>query len=210
MPRALAMMVGIPRVGRLYNVVQPRILVSFGVVMAALSTYLMAHYTLDTSARTVVGAIMIQGIGFAAQFVPLTTVAMMGIPRYRQADAAGMTSLVRQIGGSLGLAAFATFLPRCIAAARTGLGAHLVAGSPAVTDRLARIQQGLIGRGIDPGDAKGAAGRLLSGQEERQATVLAFERLFLLAGIAFMFVLPLGIFLKPPKGMTKGPKVDLH
>jgi len=210
MPRALAMMVGIPLVGRLYNVVQPRILVCFGVAMVALSTYLMAHYTLDTSSRTVVGAIVIQGFGFASLFVPLTTVAMMGIPRYRLADAAGLNSLVRQIGGSLGLAAFATLLPRFIAAARTGLVAHLVAGSAPVTDRLARIQQGLIGRGIDPGDARGAAGRLLGGLVERQASVLAFERLFLLAGIAFAFVLPLGIFLKPPKGMTKGPKVDLH
>ena len=210
MPRALAMMVGIPLVGKLYNVVQPRILVCLGVAMVALSTYMMAHYTLETSSATVVGAIVVQGFGFAALFVPLTTVAMMGIPRYRLADAAGLNSLVRQIGGSLGLAAFATLLPRFVASARTGLVAHLVAGSPAVTERLARIQQGLIGRGIDPGDAKGAAGRLLGGLVERQATVLAFERLFLLAGIAFLFVLPLGIFLKPPKGMTKGPKVDLH
>ena len=208
-PRALAMMVGIPLVGRLYNVIQPRILVCFGVVLVAFSTYLMAHYTLDTSARTVTGAIIIQGFGFASLFVPLTTVAMMGIPRYRLADAAGLNSLVRQIGGSLGLAAFATLLPRFVAAARTGLVAHVVAGSASVTERLARIQQGLIGRGVDPGDATSAARRLLGGLVERQAMVLAFERLFLLAGVAFLFVLPLGLFLRPPRGA--GPvKPDIH
>jgi DHA2 family multidrug resistance protein len=210
MPRALAMMVGIPLVGRLYNFVQPRILVSLGVVMVAFSTYLMAHYTLDTSARTVTGAIILQGFGFASLFVPLTTVALMGIPRYRLADAAGLNSLVRQIGGSLGLAAFATLLPRFVGSARTGLVAHLVAGRADVTQRLGQIQQGLIGRGIDPGDARGAARRLLGGLVERQANVLAFERLFLLAGVAFLFVLPLGIFLKAPKGVAKGPKPDLH
>jgi MFS transporter, DHA2 family, multidrug resistance protein len=208
-PRALAMMVGIPLVGRLYNLVQPRILVSLGVLMVAFSTYLMAHYTLDTSARTVTGAIIIQGFGFASLFVPLTTVAMMGIPRYRLADAAGLNSLVRQIGGSLGLAAFATLLPRFVAAARTGLVAHVVAGSPGVIDRLGRMQQGLIGRGIDPGDATGAARRLLGGLVERQATVLAFERLFLLAGVAFLFVLPLGLFLRPPRGAAPA-KPDIH
>jgi DHA2 family multidrug resistance protein len=43
----------------------------------------------------------------------------------------------------------------------------------------------------------------------RQATVLAFERMFLLAGIAFLFILPLVLFLKSPTG-TRGPKPEVH
>ena len=136
MPRALAMMVGIPIVGRLYNKVQPRILVLIGISLVALSAYMMTHYTLDTGSRTVVFAIIVQGFGFASLFVPLTTVALSTIPRYRLADATGLNSLLRQIGGSLGLAAFATLLPRFIAAARNGLAAHLPAGR-ARGDRLA-------------------------------------------------------------------------
>ena len=62
MPRALAMMVGIPLVGRLYNRVQPRILVIIGVLLVALSAYLMSHYTLATSARSVVAAIVDPGV----------------------------------------------------------------------------------------------------------------------------------------------------
>ena len=77
-----------------------------------------------------VAAIVIQGFGFACLFVPLTTVALAGIPRYRLTDATGLNSLLRQIGGSLGLAAFATLLPHFIAAARTGLAAHLIRGGP--------------------------------------------------------------------------------
>src|SRR5262249_5762714 len=76
MPRALAMMIGLPLVGRIYNRVQPRIVIICGVVLVALSAYLMSQYTLATSSRSVVGAIMIQGFGFAAIFVPLTTVAL--------------------------------------------------------------------------------------------------------------------------------------
>ncbi|HEX2659869.1 MAG TPA: MFS transporter, partial [Polyangia bacterium] len=148
--------------------------------------------------------------GFASLFVPLTTVAMMGIPRYRLADAAGLNSLVRQIGGSLGLAVFATLLPRLVATARAGLVAHVVAGSPGASDRLARIQNGLVARGFDAPEAAGAARRLLGGLVERQATVLAFEHLFMLAGIAFLFVLPLAIFLKAPRGAAPQPKPDLH
>jgi DHA2 family multidrug resistance protein len=189
--------------------VQPRILVVLGVLLVGFSTFLMAHYTLDTSAATVTGAIVIQGFGFAAIFVPLTTVALAGIPRYRLTDATGLNSLLRQIGGSLGLAAFATWLPRFEAQAQVGLAAHVVAGRPDVIGRLARIQQGLIGRGLDPGDARAAAQRMLGGVVTRQAAVIAFERMFLVAGIAFMFVLPLALFLRAPRGV-RAPKAELH
>jgi len=209
MPRALAMMVGIPIVGRLYNKVKARILILIGISLVALSTYLMSRYTLDTSARTVIGAIIIQGLGFSSLFVPLTAVALSTIPRYRLADATGLNSLLRQIGGSLGLATFATLLPRFVAVARNALAAHLTAGSPMVLDRLGMIQRGLVDRGFDVASAQAAAGRVMGGMLMRQATVLAFERMFLLAGIAFLFILPLVLFLKAPTG-APASKPDVH
>ena len=51
--------------------------------------------------------------------------------------------------------------------------------------------------------------RVLDGMVMRQATVLAFERMFLLAGIAFLFILPLVLFLKAPTG-APAPKPDVH
>ncbi|HZL19731.1 MAG TPA: DHA2 family efflux MFS transporter permease subunit [Polyangia bacterium] len=210
MPRALAMMVAIPLVGRLYNYVQPRILVITGVVLVALSAYEMSHYTLDTGSHSVVAAIILQGFGFAALFVPLTTVALASIPRYRMTDATGLNSLLRQIGGSLGLAAFATLLPHFIQSARVGLVAHLVAGRPAVMQRLGGIQSGLVARGLDPGTARQTARRVLDGMITRQSTLLAFERMFVLAGLAFLFVIPLALLLKPPAGSRSKQRVDLH
>jgi DHA2 family multidrug resistance protein len=210
MPRALAMMVAIPLVGRLYNYVQPRILVIMGVVLVALSAYEMSHYTLDTGSHSVVAAIILQGFGFAALFVPLTTVALASIPRYRMTDATGLNSLLRQIGGSLGLAAFATLLPHFVQNARVGLVAHLVAGRPEVMQRLSGIQSGLIARGLDPGTARQTAGRVLDGMLTRQSMLLAFERMFVLAGLAFLLVIPLALFLKPPAGSRSKQRVDLH
>jgi DHA2 family multidrug resistance protein len=208
-PRAFAMMIGIPIVGRLYNIVQPRILVSFGVGLVALSTYMMSHYTLDTGAHTVAGAIIVQGLGFASLFVPLTAVALSSIPRFKLSDATGLNSLLRQIGGSLGLAAFATLLPRFQAAAQLGVSSHLVAGGAQVTARLGQIEQGLVARGLDPGSAHAAAGRMLGGLVARQATVIAFERMFLMAGVAFLFILPLAFLLKPPTG-SRQVRQDAH
>ncbi|HEX3696651.1 MAG TPA: DHA2 family efflux MFS transporter permease subunit [Polyangia bacterium] len=209
MPRAFAMMVGIPLVGRLYNYVQPRILVICGVVLVAFSAYLMSHYTLDTSSRSVVTAIVIQGFGFASLFVPLTTVALAGIPRYRLTDATGLNSLLRQIGGSLGLAAFATLLPHFVVAARSGLSSHIDPGRPEVMARLNAIQSGLGARGLDAGAAHAGAVRILDGMLTQQASLLAFERMFLFAGIAFLFVIPFALLLRRPASARKA-SMELH
>jgi DHA2 family multidrug resistance protein len=204
MPRALAMMIAIPLAGRLYNYVQPRILVMIGVVLVALSAYEMSRYTLDTSSHSVVAAIILQGFGFALIFVPLTS-----IPRFRMTDATGLNSLLRQIGGSLGLAAFATLLPHFVQTARAGLVSHLVAGRPEVMQRIGGIQAGLIARGLDPATATATTHRVLDGMITRQAMLLAFERMFILAGIAFLIVIPISFLLKAPANM-RGKRVDLH
>src|SRR5262249_51677645 len=171
----VAMVVGISVVGRLYNRIQPRVLIIIGVALVSLSAYLMSHYTLATSARSVVTAIVIQGLGFAAIFVPLTTVALAGIPRYRLTDATGLNSLLRQIGGSLGRAACAPLLPPFIASARSGLAAHADPGRPEMMARLHGLQTVLMSRGLDATAARTGAARMIDGTLAQQASVLAFE-----------------------------------
>ena len=209
MPRALAMMVAIPIVGRLYNYVQPRILVMMGVALVALSAYEMSHYTLETGGHSVVAAIVLQGVGFSLLFVPLTTVALASIPRFRLTDATGLNSLLRQIGGSLGLAAFATLLPHFQQSARVGLVSHLVPGRPGGHPARRHDPVRPHRTGTEPGAAQAAATRVLDGMITRQAMLLAFERMFVLAGVAFLFVIPLAFLLKAPANM-RGRKVDLH
>jgi DHA2 family multidrug resistance protein len=77
------------------------------------------------------------------------------------------------------------------------------------------IVHSLLAQGYDPSTAQAAAGRVMGGMVMRQATVLGFERMFMLAGIAFLFILPLVLFLKGPKfdkapGAARAPKPEVH
>jgi DHA2 family multidrug resistance protein len=211
MPRTIVMMAAMPIVGRLYNKVPPRLFVAAGVIMFCLSAFTMSHYTLDTSPDGVMLSLVIQGIGFSFLWVPLTTVALSTIPRHRMADATGSNSLLRQIGGSVGLAIFATVLTRAQDGARAGLVAHLDPGRPQVQQQLQAMQQALHARGgLDAWSAREAATRALDGVIQRQAGVLAFEKVFLLAGILFLLVLPLLLLLKGPTGAASAAKADAH
>jgi DHA2 family multidrug resistance protein len=208
MPRSLVMMVAMPIVGRVYNRVSPRLTVAFGVLLFAVSAHKMSHYTLDTTPSDVVGVLMIQGVAFACLFIPLTTVALASIPRHKLTDATGLNALLRQIGGSLGLAVFASLIPRFSKQAAASMAANLTPGRPEVVSRFTAISSGLERHGYDAWSARAAAGRVLGGVIGKQAMVLTFEKLFLLAGILFLFVLPILIFLKSPE--HERVKVDVH
>ncbi len=196
MPRVLVMMVATPIVGRLYNHVSPRLLVGMGVVLVSLGSFALGQVTLQTTSGGIIHAIVIQGVGFAFLFVPLTTAALSNVPRTRLADATGLNSLLRQIGGSIGVAVFATLLSRYAVHARAAIAAHLTPERPEVLQRLSQMQAFFASHGYDLASAKSAALKALAGAATKQSMVLSFEKVFYLCGIVFLLVLPLLFFLK--------------
>jgi len=197
MPRSLTMLVVMPIVGRLYNKVSPRAVVAFGIILFAYTAWLMGHYTLATSSRGIVNVLILQGVAFSCLFIPLTTIALSSIPRHRLPDATGLNSLLRQVGGSVGLAIMATMITRIATRVRGAMLANVTMSRPVVAMRVEAMKRALGGSAL----------QVLDLQVRRQAMVMAFERLFLICGIAFLCVLPLVFFLKMPEGAEK---MNLH
>jgi DHA2 family multidrug resistance protein len=212
MPRVIVMMIATPLVGRIYNAVSPRIIIGVGVLFIAWGAWDMSHFALQSGQHDVIWAIMTQGVGFSCLFVPLSTVALSSIPRHKMADATGLNSLFRQIGGSIGLAVGATLLTRYGDQARYALVAHLDPARQETWDRLRMMAGGFVARGFDPVAAKHMALRALDGIVQAQATLLAFDHVFFVAGIAFIAVLPLVVFLKMPHDTPDAPRarVEVH
>jgi DHA2 family multidrug resistance protein len=207
MPRSLTMLVVMPIVGRLYNKVSPRATVAFGIVLFAYTAWLMGHYTLASSQRDIINVLIIQGVAFACLFIPLTTMALSTIPRHRLPDATGLNSLLRQTGGSVGLAIFATLLGRYATHARESMLPSVTLMRPEVVERVRGMTRMFMGRGMDAASAQSAATRMLDATVRRQAMVLSFEKLFYLSGILFLCVLPLVLLLRAPKNAEA---VEVH
>src|SRR5947208_14522576 len=161
MPRSLTMLVVMPIVGRIYNKVSPRIVVAVGILIFAYTAWLMGHYTLATSSRGIVNVLIIQGVAFSCLFIPLTTMALSTIPRHRLPDATGLNSLLRQVGGSIGLAIMATMMTRFATRIRGSMLNNLSLDRTAVAARIAIMQRMLTGRGFDPAAAQRTALQML-------------------------------------------------
>ncbi len=208
MPRVLAMIVLSPIVGKLYDRVPARFLVGAGALFLFFGSWQMRVFTLNTSSSDVGMALVFQGAGFAFLFVPLTTIAIAGVPRALLADATGLNSLFRQIGGSIGIAIFTTLLTRFSVEARAAVSAHVDATRPEVFERIAAMQHALMARGLDAHAAREGALRMLDGLVTQQAMVITFERLFELAAVTFLVVLPALVLLRP--SATGAPKAEVH
>jgi MFS transporter, DHA2 family, multidrug resistance protein len=158
----------------------------------------------------VIFAIILQGVGFACLFVPLTTTALASVPRHLLPDATGLNGLFRSVGGSIGLAVFASLIAVYTQEARSSIVAHLSPTDPETQARIALLERALMSRGLDAVSAHAGALRALSGEVQRQAAALAFDKLFLLAGVLFLAVLPLLALLKVVRAPAAAgvPKIE--
>ena len=203
------MMVAVPIVGRLYNRLSPRLLIAVGIAFIAAGSLDQSRLTLQSSARDVVIALGIQGVGFACLFVPLTTVALSNIPRHQLSDATGLNSLLRQIGGAIGLATFVTLLEDFGNDARVAVASHVTELAPAAAERLELLTRGFIHAGLDRASSHAAALLSISGTVARQALVLAFDKVFLISGFMFLAVMPQLFFLeRPERGAPRRAGLD--
>lgn len=208
MPRVIAMMLAVPLVGRLYQRFSPQLFIGIGVLMFSTSSWMLSHLTLESGRSDIIVPLIVQGIAFAFLFVPLTTVALANIPRHQMADATGLSSLLRQIGGAIGLAIFSTLIGSYAVVARGGIEPHLTLTRPEVWQRMQALQQSFMARGYDAVSAKAAAMRAMGGSVIGQSMVLSFEHIFILAGALFLLVLPLTFLLRVPKAATTKPGAD--
>jgi DHA2 family multidrug resistance protein len=196
MPRALVMMVATPIVGRIYNRVSPRLLVALGLVCVALGSLDMGRFTLQTSDTGIITTLLLQGVGFSLLFVPLTTVALSHVARTQLTDASGLNSLVRQFGGSAGLAIYGTLLGQYTTRAQAALAVHVDPYRPEVAQRLELMTRGMIANGMDAATAHATALKALAGTVARQAAMIAFEKTFMLTGFMMITLLAFVFFLR--------------
>jgi DHA2 family multidrug resistance protein len=204
LPRSIVMIAAMPFIGRMYNHVPPALMVAVGILLLSLGSYDLSRMTLDTSSAGFFLPLILTGVGFSCLIVPLTTAALSRIPRPLLADASGLNSFVRQVGGSTGLAIFATLLERYGVQARAALSAHVSALRPEAVERLAALKAMFLGRGIDPATSGMLAIKVLSGKVAVQGMVIAFEKAFFLQAAVFLAVLPLLYFLRVPR-IDSGP-----
>jgi len=195
-PGGIATLITMLMIGALLQKRDGRKIVFCGLVIGATAMFIMQRLSLQAAYGDFVWPRIVLGIGLAMIFVPLTTVTLATIPRQEMGNATGMFNLLRNIGGSVGIAMAATLLSRREQFYQTSLVTHSAPTSIVWQQRLHDLKQALIVKGISATQADQTALGMLYGAIRRQAGALAFNYVFWVIGLAFLSIIPLLLLLK--------------
>ena len=188
-PRGLGTMAAALLCGRLAARVSPRLLICLGFCCHAYSLYQMTSWTPQISAETIVVTGVIQGLGVGFVFVPLTLAAFATLPGEMRTQAAGIYSLMRNLGSSIGISITGALLIIYTQANHAALSAR-------ITPFNHMLQSGAVGALWNPVQMAGAM--RLNDEITRQASIIAYVDDFKLMLILALLALPLTLLLRTP------------
>ncbi len=196
-PGGVASILAMVIVGQLVGRVDVRLLVLVGVIMNIVSLYLLRFVTLDAGFTYLMTSRLFQGFGLGFLFVPITVAAYARISPQKMGAATGLFNLLRNEGGSVGIALSATFLAQRAQFHQLRLVEHLNPFNPLYRESLAHIARGLAPRlGADPATLDTLSLGLLYGQVQRQAYAGAFVDVFWMLTLMFAAMLPFILLLR--------------
>jgi DHA2 family multidrug resistance protein len=190
-PRGVGTMGAMLVVGRLTGRLDTRLLLGTGLGLTAWSFYAMTGWTPDISQTTIIVVGVIQGIGLGFIFVPLSVVTLSTLPATARAEGAGLYSLSRNIGSSVGISVVNSLLTRNTQVNHADIAQHVTA-----VNRM--FEAPMIRQFWNPLTAAGRAA--LDAVVTQQAQIIAYIDDYKLLMIATLAVLPLLVVFKKPSG----------
>jgi DHA2 family multidrug resistance protein len=207
-PGGIATIIAMPIAGKLVTKINPKAILAFGIVVAGYSVHMMAQFNLQVDFNTIFWPRVVLGIGMGFLFIPLTTMTMSSIRKEEMGNATGIFNLLRNLGGSFGVAFITTMLARRAQFHQVHLVEHLSPFDRNFQIALPQISQMLQQKGFIPSLPDQGSLGLIYGEVIKQASVLSFNDAFYLLSTMMMLILPLVLLMK--KGREGIPAPGVH
>jgi len=195
-PGGLAVILLLPAVGILISKVDARYLISLGFLITSIGLFHLSRLNLDISFNQAVWARVLQASGLAFLFIPIQTVAYIGMPREKSNAISGLTNLSRNIGGSVGISLVTTVLARRAQYHQSVLVAHADGVSPAFRNMIAGTTNRLTAAGSSPDTAAHQAYGILANTIDRQANILSYMDVYFLLSVGAAILVPCVFIMK--------------
>jgi DHA2 family multidrug resistance protein len=192
-PRGIGTMISMIIVGRLTRIVDARILVFVGLVLTAYSMHMMSGFSIIMSDWPFITSGIVQGLGMGLVFVPLSTLAFATLAPHFRTDGAGLFSLVRNVGSSIGISVVSTVLAQMTQVNHQEIGSQLTPFNHNVVNQA----PGLLS--ADPMTLA-----RISGEVTRQAAMIGYLDDFRLMMVICLIAMPIILLLRSPHKQAAG------
>ena len=208
-PRGIAAFVTTFFVGRILGKVRTRWMLCFGFVMLTVSSFMLSRINLDVARINIIWPSIVNGIAISFIFVPLTTTTMSQLSQQELGNASGLYNLMRNLGGSIGIAFVTTMLARGAQAHQALMVGHLTPTNPAYVQRFQAARKALELH-TDPVTATHQAYSAVYSLLDQQAHLWAFMDNFFIFGVMSILAAPLIFLFKRVTPAAKPPPAAGH
>ena len=206
-PRGIGSFLGSPMVGFLGSRIDNRKLLCAGFIGFGVCSFIFGSVDLGIGPYTLLIPITVTGFALSFVFVPLATMTTSTLSRNEMGNATGLFNMLRNIGGSIGIAMATTALIRRADLHQTYLSAHLTPSTPALQQNSAEIAA-YLGHQFGRPAARPGSYALIYGLMQQQSALLAYIDVFRwTAVLAFFCAAAVWLFKKPPKNAAPPPGV---
>ena len=206
-PAALTTAFMMPIIGQLLQRgVKQQFLVALGMFIFFLYSFWGYRIlTPDTGKDAFFWMLIFRGLGMGMLFIPITALSLSTLKGQQIGQGASFTGMMRQLGGSFGIALITTFMARQNIVHRSAILNHMSTDNPLLQQRVQRLQHNYMAHGLTPDIALKSAYQSLDFAVMKQAQVLSYMDVFLYLGLMFLIAIPFVLMVKA----KKTPKVDL-
>jgi len=198
-PGGFSSIIALSIAGRLVTRINPKWILAFGISTAALSTYMMSQFNLSADFITVMWPRIILGFGMGFIFIPLTNLSLSIIKKEGMGNATALFNLIRNLGGSFGIAFVSTVLARRAQFHQSNLVSHLTPFDMPYQIAVEKLKAFFHTLGFTDTMAKMAADGSIYRNLIKQASMIAFNDTFWLMSIMLVATLPLLLIFKRPR-----------
>ncbi len=197
-PAGLALAVLMPVAGILGSRFDPRKVIAVGFLLTSASMFWMMRITPDVDFTHIVWMRIFQVVGLPLIFIPISTLAYVGMRQEDNNQVSGISNFARNLGGAIGVSFLVSYLTRHRQISRVDLIAHMQHGNIFFDRYLNALQHSAIQAGSSAADSGQRALTLLQQLVDSQANVLAFINAFFVLGVIVALLIPLPFLMKRP------------
>ncbi|HAM53105.1 MAG TPA: EmrB/QacA family drug resistance transporter [Nitrospiraceae bacterium] len=198
-PGGVATLIAMPIAGRLVTKMNPKALLAFGITVAAYATTHMSQFSLLADFDTVIWPRVVLGLGMGFLFIPLTTLTFASIRKEDMGNATAIYNLLRNLGGSFGVAFVTTMLARRAQYHQNHLVEHLTPFDRNYQFAAHQITRTLQYNGLAPSVTDQGGLGVTYSNLIKQATMISFNDAFHLLSVLMIAILPLVLLMRRAK-----------
>jgi DHA2 family multidrug resistance protein len=195
----------IPFIPKLMQIIDVRLIIGFGLVLFGTSCLMDGYMDIDFAMDQFRVSNIVRALGQPLIIVPLLSVATAGLPKNETGSASAIFNMMRNMGGSVGIATLSTLVTRREQFHSVRIGETVTAQTPAVLARISSLDSMLLGKGLDPTTAHGTALTILNCEVQTQSFIMAYSESFLVVGVILLASCGALIFIPKPVKSRSAP-----